>query len=151
MSGFVGFKVTGLKELEAQLADLGEELGAKALAQAARQAFKPVLEAAKALAPVSALDELHLRDAIKLTVIKPKGEDGEAVVIGLRISGKGAKGQLPPARRWHFIEFGTAHQAAHPFLRPALAANAPRVLELLKTEIVKSIQKAIRKRSKAAR
>ncbi len=150
MSGLVEFKVTGLAALEAQLTELGTELGAKALAQAARQAFKPVVAAAKAMVPVSDLDDDHLRDSIRLTVVKPKG-DGSVVVVGIRIAGGNPKGaRVPPARRWHFVELGTAHQAAHPYLRPALDQNAAAVLDLLKTEIVKSIQKALRKRAKAA-
>lgn len=135
--------VQGLASLEAQLVELGAQLGIKALAQASRRAFKPVLEAAQRLVPV---DTGELRDAIKLSVKKPK--DGESVVVvGLWI-GKGAKGskKIPSVRRWHWVELGTAHMAAHPYLRPALDQNAGAVLELLKTELVKSIQKAAAKK-----
>lgn len=144
MSEGVAFKLVGMAALQEQLTNLGAELGVKAMAQAARQAFKPVLEAARAMAPV---DTGELRDSLRLSVKKPRAGDG-VVVVGLRIGGsKGAKG-LPPARRWHLAEFGTAFQAAHPFLRPALDQNAAAVLELLKTELVKSIAKAIQKKGK---
>lgn len=156
MSGLVEFKLTGLDALQAQLVALGKEAGAKALAQAAREAFKPVLADAKALVPVNTGS---LRDALRLSVVKPKGDDGPAVVVGV-VVGAGSKDaaggkligrdELPPARRWHFIELGTAFQAAHPFLRPALRANAAAVLDKLKVEIAKSIQKVLRKRAKAA-
>lgn len=139
-------KLDGLAGLQAQLLDLGDtKLGVKALASAARQAFKPVLEAARALVPV---DTGELRDALRLTVLKPKGGDA-VVVVGLRI-GSGTKGskKLPPARRWHWVELGTVHMAAHPFLRPALDQNAQGVLDALKDEIAKSIAKIQRKAGK---
>jgi HK97 gp10 family phage protein len=144
VSGSLKIKVEGLAALQAQLVELGGEMGVKALAQAARKAFKPVLESAKGLVPKHSG---ALRDAIKVSVLKP-GADS-VVVVGLRIGGgpKGSK-ELPAARRWHFIEFGTAHMAAHPFLRPALDQNAAKVLEDLKTELAKSIQKAIAKKAK---
>ncbi len=143
----ISFKLEGLAALQDQLTALGDvSLGVKALAQAARQAFKPVLESARAMVPV---DSGELRAALRLTVVKPKGgAAASVVVVGLRIGGsKGAKG-IPPARRWHFIEFGTAHMSAHPFLRNALDQNASGVLEALKTELAKSIQKALKKQGK---
>jgi HK97 gp10 family phage protein len=155
----VEFKVAGDSQLQAQLVDLGAELGAKALAQAVRQAFKPVLETAKEMVPVDSGD---LRDALRLSVKKPNSGD-TVVVVGLRIGG-GAKlkgiaaiaqkyashfggERLPPARRWHWVELGTANMAAHPYLRPALDQNAGKVLELLKSELVKSIEKALKKKA----
>lgn len=156
MSGLVEFKLTGLSDLQAQLEDLGTELGVKALAQAARKAFQPVLDAAKAMAPAYSG---ALRASLKLKVAKPKGADDTVVVVGIKISGgpKDSSGgallgkeELPPARRWHFIELGTAKMAAHPFLRPALDANASAVLDLLKVEIANSIEKALKKRARAA-
>ncbi len=155
MSNLVGFKVSGLKELQAQLVELGIETGVKALAQAARKSFEPVLAAAKAKAP--ALSGA-LRAGLKLTVKKPKGGGDTVVRVGIRItvvkdSGGGAllgKEEAPATRRWHFIEFGTAFMEAHPFLRPALDENAPVVLALLKIELRISIDKVLRKNAKAA-
>ncbi len=135
-------KVEGLDKLQDQLEEvMGVELGVKALARAARKAFEPVLEAAKSMAPISTG---ALRDALKITVKKPSS--GEAVVIvGLRIT-KGAGGEeVPASRRWHFEEFGTAHMAAHPFLRPALDRNATEVIDRLKDELVRIIAKAQKK------
>jgi HK97 gp10 family phage protein len=142
----VEFKLTGLSDLEARLLDLGAELGQKTLAQAARKAFRPVLDAAKELAPIWSG---ALRDSIKLTVKKPK--DGDAVVVAGLYIGEAAgydTGELPPARRWHFIELGTAHAAAHPFLRPALDGQASTVLDLLKTELTAAIGRAVKKKAK---
>jgi HK97 gp10 family phage protein len=152
----VTVQVRGLNVLLEQLNALQLELAAKALAKAGRAAFKPVLDAAKAMAP---RDTGALADSLVLKVEKPKGDDG-VFRVGIKIGkGKGAKqaklaaaafgeGQsksLPPARRWHFIELGTSKLAAHPFLRPALDQNANRVVELLKVELRKSIDAAVKK------
>jgi HK97 gp10 family phage protein len=149
VSGLVEFKLSGLDDLQAQLLELGAELGLKALAQGARKAFKPVLEAAKQNVPIWSG---ALREAIKLTVKKPK--DGDTVlVVGLYI-GKATGpdlGELPAPRRWHFIELGTVKYAAHPYLRPALDANASQVLEDLKTEVAAAIERAVKKKARGPR
>ncbi len=140
----MSFEVQGLSALQEQLVELGAELGRKALAQAARKAFKPVLENAKQLAP---RDTGALAESLRLAVVKPKGGD-TVIAVGIRVAAvKGAsRDAMPPARRWHFIELGTVKLAAHPFLRPALDANASRVLDDLKRELAKSIQRAIKKK-----
>ncbi len=140
------FKIEGIDALKAQLEEIvGVELAVKALARAARRAFLPVLETARALATVESGD---LRDAIQLTVKKPSSGDA-VVVVGLRIGkGRGAIDGDPPSRRWHFVEFGTAKIAAHPFLRPALDRNATKVLQLLNAEVKAALDRAIRKARK---
>jgi HK97 gp10 family phage protein len=148
MSDLVEFSVSGLDTLQAQLLDLGAELAVKTLAQAARKAFKPVLDAAKENVPIWSG---ALRDSIKLTVKKPSEGDA-VVVVGLYI-GKDAgydTGELPPERRWHFIELGTSKYPAHPYLRPALDGNASNVLDALKTEIAAAIERAVRRKSRGA-
>lgn len=143
MSTLVEFKVSGFDSLNEKLMQLKAEFAVKALAQAARKAFMPVLLAAKENVPIWSG---ALRDAIKITVTKPKEGDA-VVVVGLFISSKSAydTGELPPSRRWHFIELGTAKLAAHPYLRPALDGKAPEVLDQLKTELAKSIARAVKK------
>lgn len=137
-------QVHGLKELQKQLKKLGNKDGRQALARACRKAFKPVLDTAKALAP---RHRGILADSLKISVLQPKGQDA-AVVVGIKIGapkGIGTK-ELPPARRWHFVELGTVKMSAHPFLRPALDQNADRVVELLKAEIRNSIDRTMKKR-----
>jgi HK97 gp10 family phage protein len=143
----ISIKLVGLKELQAQLVNLGAELGVKTLARAARKAFQPVLDDARNLVPV---DTGELRDSLKLSSKRPRSGD-TVVVVGLRVgAGRGDGTKVPPARRWHWIELGTAKLPAHPFARPALDRNADRVLELLKEELVKGIQRAVRKQARAA-
>lgn len=141
--------LVGFKELNEQLKQLNDAaLSARVLAQACRKAFMPVFIEAHRLAPHRSG---ALVEAIKLTVVTPK--DGDAsVIVGLRIAGpkkvfgpktKTAATTLSPKARWHFIEFGTAHMAAHPFLRPALDRKEGEVIELLKAELNKSIERAV--------
>jgi HK97 gp10 family phage protein len=146
MSDLVEMNVQGLDALQDQLLELGAELALKTLAQAARKAFAPVLEAAKSGVPIWSG---ALRDAIKLTVKKP-AEGDAVVVVGLYV-GKDAgykTGELPPERRWHFIELGTSKYAAHPFLRPALDGQASEVLDALKEEIAAAIERAVARKAR---
>lgn len=147
----ISLKVEGLAELQRKLTELNDvTLAAKVLAAAARKAFAPVLETARNLVPV---DTGLLRDGIKLTVKRPKSGDA-VVVVGLRIAAvKGAKKAgrktASPHWRWHFVELGTSKMAAHPFLRPALDANASAVVDALREELAKGISKAARKQGRA--
>jgi HK97 gp10 family phage protein len=132
-------EVHGFKELYEKLEQLPERLAVKVLAKAARKAFKPVLNDARGMVPQ---DTGALRDSLRITVRKGRGN--EPMRVGLRIGaakGGNADAALPPARRWHFIELGTATQAPHPFLRPALDRNKQVILETLKTEIAQHLSK----------
>lgn len=170
----ISMQLQGMEGLQAQLVELGAELGAKTLAAAARRAMKPVLDTARSLVPVLSGD---LRDALRLTVVKP--DAGDAVVaVGITISSQSARGkaikaavkkavggeaaakglkvtrvsvsggglnELPPSKRWWFIELGTVKLAAHPFLRPALDQNVDVVLSALKEELAQGIERAVKK------
>lgn len=147
-------KLHGLRELQQQLKDLGDTvLASKVLAKAARDAFRPVLEAAKSMVP---RDSGALADSLMLATRRnPDGSVSVGIKIGRSRRAKqaaiaravfGGDAELPPARRWHFVEFGTAHQAAHPFLRPALDTRTGQVLEGLKKHLREGIARAIAKR-----
>jgi HK97 gp10 family phage protein len=142
----------GLKDLEKDLVALGANEGRKTLTRAARKAFTPVLEAAQANAPA---DTGLLRDNIKIVAQKPKDGDG-VVTVGLRIAKAktGAPDSTRPLNyqsphwRWHFIEGGTSTQPARPFLRPALDANAEKVVGDLRGELRTAIDRVLKKRAK---
>lgn len=153
----MSLKVRGLESVMAQLREVDANLGQKALAKASRAAFKRVADMAKQLVPV---DSGELRDAIRIKVLKPKKGD-TVVTVGIQIAtttsngkqarvaaaafNEGQSQRLPPSRRWHFIELGTAHIAASPFLRPALDANAQGVVDDLSVQLRKQIADAIKK------
>lgn len=142
----ISLKLHGLEGLKSQLDELQAEAAGKTLARAARKAFAPVLATAQALVPV---DTGLLRDSIKLVSVRAK--DGEAVVtVGLKVAA--AKGAAKLGRRtisahwrWHFVELGTRHMAAKPFLRPALDQNAQQVLDVLRDELLKGVARALKR------
>lgn len=138
-------KILGLKDLQDQLLAISVEVGVKAVASAARKAMVPVLEAAKERVPIWSG---ALRYAIKLSATKP-GE-GPVAVAGLRIGADAGynTGELPPKRRWHFIEFGTSKSPPHPFLRSALDTNAQQVLDVLKVELQAALRRAIKRKGR---
>lgn len=147
-------KVQGLAGLLGQLEQLKTNLAVKALASAARAAFKPVLDDAKRLCP---RDSGALADSLRLKVEKPSSGD-TVVKVGIMVGasrlvkqarmaaaafGESQSVELPPARRWHFVELGTSKMAAHPYLRPALDTNAEQVVDLLAAELRKQILAAV--------
>ena len=160
----ISVQLKGMRELHDQLKNLRDQaLAAKMLAAAARKAFKPVLEDARAHVPV---DTGLLRDSIRLTVKRPQKGDTN-VVVGLRVAvgrGGGAKDlrklekgsterQLAWRKsahwRWHFVELGTSKMAARPSFQPALFKNRAVVLDLFKQELAKAIQRTLRRQAKA--
>jgi len=145
-------ELRGFAELREKLQQLPDKLAAKVLAKAMKAAFQPVLDDAKAKVPV---DTGALRDSLRIAF--RRGGRGEPMRVGIRIGSSskvkqaglakavfGGTTKAPPARRWHFIELGTADLAAHPFLRPALDANQGRVLSILKTEIAAGLAEIAR-------
>lgn len=50
--------------------------------------------------------------------------------------------------RWHFAEFGTKHQPAKPFLRPAMDAGAQAAIDTLKVELAKAINRAVKRQAR---
>lgn len=148
----------GLKGLEEELVALGAKEGQKVLRAAARKAFAPVLEEARAKAP---RDTGLLAENIVIVTQAPKEGDG-VVNVGLRIRksketriskhGTSKDGTqrmaTSPHWRWHFVEGGTSKTAARPFLRPALDNNADKVVSNLRGELRKAIDRVLKKRKK---
>jgi HK97 gp10 family phage protein len=161
-SGDVTIKVEGLKELEAALVGLAEA-APRIIADALREPMKGVLDDAKALVP-KRTGELY--DALDLTPTRRATSRRASMAdtlseVGLRIkkpaSGKkgaeagtgGVKGGLGnPRYYWHLVEFGTAHSAAHPYIRPAFDRNTDRMLGSFKSTVSEGIE---RTRAKFAR
>lgn len=154
-----GVNLKGLKAVKKQLKSVSKETRAKVLRSAMRDAFKPVLEDAKARAPrdTGALAEGLVIGSAKMKT--KKGEEGVAVGIVVVNNSTRAKqatmaaaafGEaqslgVPPARRWHFIELGTSKDGARPFLRPALVRGAAGVLAALTEAVSKRVRKALKK------
>lgn len=142
---FFTWKEEGFADLEKQLAQIATGLQSDKVVQATvvkalKTAMEPVYYRAIALAPVdndnprSASRPFHMRDTIKLTARIPTDADRESVytsptdiAIGI-VSAK--KSAISLAN-----EFGTAKRAAKPFLRPALAQETTRAIDILRDEL----------------
>lgn len=158
----IDLTLKGMDGLHAALMDLGAKTAVSALRAAGRKSFRPVLEAARARAPV---DTGVLRDSIVIGSQKLDGDESGAgvVAVGLRVKKtkntrtKGARGaaagllrsapligggaKRDASWRWHFVEKGTVNMAARPFLRPALDGQAQTVVDNLATELRAQIEK----------
>lgn len=132
------FKVEGLKELDAALADFADEWGPKKVKPLltrvlkkegqvvadAEGAYAPQLTGGLALSPVVST-KLSRRQK-KLNV---KESDVEVYI-----------GPTPHPKSVQ-TEFGNAHQAAHPHLRPAWDGNVMKVLDGIGRRLAEEIEK----------
>lgn len=146
----------GLKEVQRQIESIAADTRAKTLRSAMRAAFKPILEDAKARAP---RDTGALAEGLVLSSARGKTDDTIAVGIvvvnnssrhkqanmAAAAFGEAQSMSLPPSRRWHFAELGTARRGAQPFLRPALYRGAAGVVAALQAEVAKRVRKALKK------
>lgn len=147
------FKIEGFEELFKALEEIGEEVGKAKTDRIWRgalgYAMEPVLAQVKANAPV---DSGQLHDHVYLKAHRPQGRDkqsasyrGEVMMARVSVSpvrddsvqrtvlNKRGKFQTYGLHRPVALaqEFGTAKQAAKPFIRPALESNAQTVTERL--------------------
>jgi HK97 gp10 family phage protein len=146
-------KVEGFDELFKTMDELAEEIGKgktdKIWRKALGYAFEPVLNDAKESAPV---DTGQLRDHIYLKVQRPAARDkasasykGEMFMVRVTVGPKredsvertvlNKKGKFQTVFQNRPValasEFGTAHEAARPFIRPALEKNVDNIIQRL--------------------
>ena len=139
----VKVELIGLKGVEDALSQAGPKLAKRSLRKALVAGADSFEAAAKKNAPVLAKASPNrqpgeLRDAIDMTVkLSGKQESGIARV-GIR-RGKGNGSQSPSV--WgSFVEFGSIHGAAQPFMRPAFAQAKTRAQEVFTDEIRKGVE-----------
>lgn len=178
MAKAVRVSVSGLKELEAGLAELSKATARNTMQRALTKAAEPMKDAAERNAP-------ERTGALKRSIIVTsktnnrigKKEYGATLAAGgtkaqavsalrdaRRSKGYGesfaevymgpAKGSKRDAIKALVQEFGSRKQAAQPYLRPAFDAEAQGVIDRvageLSTEIDKSVQRARRRAARKA-
>lgn len=145
-----------LAAVRRQLWTIEKDARPKALRAAMRKAFAPVRDDARARAPH---DTGELREALSLAWATGKSKSHGAVGLVARttstrskqarmaaaVFGEAQTKAVPPSRRWHFAELGTATQRATPYIRPALDANAQKVIDALGREVDKAVKRAVKK------
>ncbi|MCI1143247.1 HK97 gp10 family phage protein [Sphingomonas sp. WKB10] len=147
------FKLEGMKELNALLKALGPEVATKAGASGTRQATNVMRDAVKQAAPRGT-------EPTKRTWTNKDGSKGSADYGRLH---QNIKTKKVRARKAHtvsfqvttgkafwgrFSEFGTEHEPARPWFKPAVDKVAGQVIDALSGELRKAIDKAARKARK---
>lgn len=152
----ISLEVQGLSGLFEQLQKVDDKLSDKILAKALNAGATAIKKDAKKRASVAEKSHIMrysrggkvkveptlLRQSIRQRKIKKKemakaGLQGAAVGIYI---GKGTKQKLYP-RYWHFIEYGTPHHPAVPFLRPAFEHNKQLALDKFVAKLSSEIDK----------
>ncbi len=127
--------ITGLNEIEAALISAGPKLARNALRRGLVAAGKVMVDAVKSRVPVDSGD---LKRSIKARVsVSPKKGSG-SVKIGPAYGGKGSK---DPGVYGRFQEFGTIHDPAQPFMRPAFDAESKKSLDVFTDVMREEVQK----------
>lgn len=150
MADGMHFNIQGLNGVVDKMRTLGPRLQKKGLRKAARAAMNIVRDAAKANAKAiddPATKEKVFRNLITQESSKQSRREGGVV---MRVGVRGGSGSNQPSkdasgnpggdtRHWRYIELGTEHNPAVPFMRPAFSSNVQAVTDrfvaVLNTEI----------------
>ena len=136
-------EIEGLKGVEDALSQAGPKLAKRALRKALVAGAEQFEAAAKKNAPVLAKETARrqpgeLRDAIDMNVKLSGTQESGVARVGIR-RGK-EKGTDSPAVWGSFVEFGSIHGAAQPFMRPAFEQAKARAQEVFTDEIKKGVE-----------
>jgi HK97 gp10 family phage protein len=139
-------EVKGLRELRRDLKRLPKLIRNRVLHSALRAAAKPIVDSARARVPVKS--GLIRRSIVVRKTKKQYRTSRAQVSIGVE-KGRRTKGSkkvdFSDPFYWRFVEFGTIHQAAQPFLRPAIDAQKFATFEIFKKALKKGIEREARR------
>jgi HK97 gp10 family phage protein len=124
--------VQGMSELLRKLRELPKALENRIVNEALEAGAQPILDTAKALAPV---DTGLLRESLKV-VTAPVRKNSHLVRVGTEEGDY--KGDAFYAA---FHELGTTKMPARPYLRPAFDQNVNRAIEIISSEIGTAIER----------
>lgn len=131
MADWVSYKLTGADELSAKFRELSQGMRSQVAVPAAKDAMELVMIDAKARA--DRIDDPETRNQISANIAmieqKKLGEElGAAIVsVGVKKSRSGQRGGN--TFYWWYVELGTEHSAAFPFMRGALASKREEVFK----------------------
>lgn len=159
-------QVRGLRELEAQLLALGTEFGPKAAMSPVRRALGKAGKVVQASA-IAKVKTHHKSGTLENNIIvttyrkPPEGQIGVKVTV--RAKAKGYKSNSRNVRSGRiglnydhygplfygsFLEFGTSHQPAYPYMRPAFEENKGMLPGLIRDELAKAIDATVKRMRK---
>ncbi|PCR94901.1 hypothetical protein CP336_18855 [Pseudomonas fluorescens] len=149
------FRLQGLDGVVGKMRGLAPKLRRSGLKKAARRAMNIVRDSAKAKAKT--IDDPETAAKIWKNIVtqdSPKeGNQVGGVVMRVGVRGGAGSNQFSKdasgnpggdTRHWRYIEFGTEHNPAAPFMRPALADNIGPVTEKFANELSAEIDAALR-------
>lgn len=130
-------QIHGIDELNRKLTKLANTKIAKRIARkAARQAMNIVRDAARANA--KAIDDPETAEKIWKNIAVSGGKSRNSNEVVMRVGVRGGasfSNKNPPSlsggdtRHWRWVEFGSAHNVAVPFMRPAMSSNIQKVTD----------------------
>lgn len=128
----ITFTLRGVDDAIERLTQLPEKVQRSSVRRAARAAMKIVRDEAIDRAnqqddpetPMNIADFIVTREG----TIKGRREGGIVMRVGI-IGGARYDKRSPYPTYWKFVEFGTEHSRAKPFMRPALDNNVPDVIQ----------------------
>jgi HK97 gp10 family phage protein len=139
-------KVEGLSETAAALEEFSKATTANILRRVLLAAGEPIADTARSLAPRGPTGDLIA--SISVTPAQPSKMTRTGRAAYDKQSQVEVLVEAGPVAQSVFQEFGTAHHAAHPFMRPAYFQQRMTALTIIKDELRVEIEKA---RQRAAR
>ena len=131
------FTLTGVKEIDKKLKKIGPKISKKIVRKAMRPATKVVRDEAKANCPV---DSGTLRQSIKVRAGKRSRQK-----IELLVTTSGTDNLFTGSAYYGgMVEWGTAHQTAQPFMRPAYDSKKNEAKKIARTNMLSLIEAELR-------
>jgi len=154
---FERVKIEGLADMESAMRVLTQDLRRKVSRKALREAARPIVQAAKAQAPVLKGEHPYrLPGTVKrsIRVVSSKVYRGQSGEYGVFVTAfkrrslggkRSARNPFDPFY-WRFLEFGTKKMAARPFMVPAFEAKKSEALRIVQDALARRIQEADRRK-----
>ena len=146
-------RIEGLAQLDRALRELPQRIANRGLRASVYAGAKVIRDEARARAPKAAQSlgpkqppPGTLKRAVIMKHVRELSGGGRQTFYVLVRHGKqyrkqGKRGQLSQdAWYWRFLEFGTRHMVARPFLRPALASRRQEALQAIRQRLAQRIE-----------
>ena len=123
-------ELKGAEELRRAMEKLGPQLTKKHLRRAIRQGISLVRDTIKLTAPQREPDGMKPRPGrlSRLVRVKPRRGKRGYLKVSLIYPTEGEPDDAKNASHWRFIEFGTRHVVANPYITRAAISNFRRIL-----------------------